>query len=287
MLLQGLIESLKMQARHRRIIAKVSQIGALCLTLGVSACGPEEKSVPVDLRIGYNATTTLEPVEVEIYEYVHPQSRPPDFRVTSEPPLRFIFPAAYYANTESIAGGPVARMDLAFDRKSWKPYEIAVPKRRRGEPPLSNSEDRKRRLRFLHVSVHSNVSPSGWVPGKSLETLQRSYQPVDEIGSFNGFKLYSYASSVDRPVEPLAPIVFDGIDFNGHNTIVGIVDMASSESRYLRCFKIGRCEYFFIYYGRHVQMVLNKSDLPIVTDLEAQLRKIFDSHLVDSGSFPP
>lgn len=263
--------------------AKASQMGALCLALWVSACGPEEKSVPVDLRIGYNATATLEPVEVEIYEYLYPQSRPSDFRVNSELPLRFIFPAAYYANTESIAGGPVARMDLAFDRKSWKPYATAFEGRRRGEPPLSDSEDRKRRLRFLHVSVHSNISPSGWVPGKSLETLQRFHQPVDEIGSFNGFKFYSYVSPSDRAVQALAPIEFGGIDFNGNNTIVGIPEMAVSESRYLHCFKLGRCEYFFLYSGRHVEVIINKSDLPIVTDLEAQLRKILDSHLDDSG----
>lgn len=282
-MLRELTESLKLQARHRRMTAKASQIGALCLALWVSACGPEEKSVPVDLRIGYNATATLEPVEVRIYEYIHPQSRPSDFRVTSEPPISFIFPAAYYVNTQSIAGGPVARMDLAFDRKSWKPYAIAFPGRHRGEPPLSDSEDRERRLRFLHVSVHSNISPSGWVPGKSLETIQRFHQPVDEIGSFNGFKFYSYESPSDQAGQALAPIEFGGIDFNGNNTIVGIPEVADFENRFLHCFKLGRCKYFFLYDGRHVEVTINKSDLPIVTDLEAQLRKILDSHIDDSG----
>lgn len=272
---------LTLHALSFRWIVWASQMGALCLSLWISACGPEDKNaVPVDLRVGYRQTASSEPVRVEIYEYINPDSQPYDFRVTSEPPLSFVFPARYYADTESIEGGPVSRMDLAFDRKTWQPWATAFSRQRHGLPH-SESEDLDRRLRFLHISVHSNISWIAWPRGHARKFLE--FKRAKMIGSFNGFDLYSYAEPSDRAVEPLPPLIFDGIDFNGNNTIVGISQNQELE-RYLHCHKIGRCVYYFTYRERIVEITINKFDLPSAGEIESKLTTILDSHLVGGGS---
>lgn len=262
----------------RRVAANVA-IFPLLATIAF-ACGPEDDTVPVDMRVGYDATRSSEQSVTEIYEYANPRSQRTDFRVTKAPPLRFAFPAAYYANGPSISGGPVAVMELAFDRDTWKPYSTALPGRRRGEPKISREEDRDRRLRFLQVGLYSNLMPSGWVPGKSQPYLG----PFEEIGSFDGFKLFSYQGPSDRAIEPLAPIVFDGIDFNGNNTIVGIDEASEGKARHLLCWKRGRCLYYFIYKGRHVKMTINKSELPDAREMETKLTEVLNEHRLTDDS---
>lgn len=255
----------------------------ILLAANVSACDPEDVTVPVDMRFAYDASHSSERSVVEVYEYANPRSQRTDFRVADAPPLRFAFPAAYYANGPSINGGPVAAMELAFDRDTWKPYSTAFPGRRRGDPKISRAEDRDRRLRFLHASIYSNLMPSGWVPGRSLDTLRAFHEPVEEIGSFDGFRLFSYQEPSDRVVEPLAPIVFGGIDFNGNNTILGIDEASEGKARHLRCWKLGRCLYYFIYEGRHVKMTINKSELPDAREMETKLTEILDEHRLPDG----
>jgi hypothetical protein len=234
--------------------------------------------VPVSTYTGFLSSQSMEPLRTELYDYV----RPAHAEVKPEPPLAFVFPAAYYSDGLSLKGGPVAAVNLQIDIGNWQPFSLL-----RLKTPIelgrgNNAQEMAQEIRKLDVSVSSNFAMNNGPYSRSslmalprVEGLPSKWLGLDLIG----YRRVSERAAVKRP-----PLIVDGVDVNGSGLYAYRETQPANDFLFINCPQTEACRIFFYYYNRGVTVRIYRQYLGRSHEIVRSLIEFLDKHRV---STPP
>lgn len=270
---------------RRQIFAKCHRsielvLASALLSLLLAACAPEEGTVPVSGRFGYEPSRSVKLVRNDLYNYVDNNTGDTQYLVEPEPPLSFEFPDAFYMYNVNHKAGPVPVVGLLIDKKTWGPFPLSFEKFDYTHTMSDeDKEDLSRRL--LMVTIYSDfLSGHNWELRDIPDVYFRRKKNLYEIGEYNGFLFFSYEAASDLSLKRLPPVIFGGIDFTGHQSIFAYPSKDPTRRRYIECKKIALCNYKFSYFDREVNFIFDRFDLPNVRKIEERLIKLLDEHRI-------
>jgi hypothetical protein len=236
--------------------------------------------VPVSTYTGFLSTQSMEPLRTELYDYV----RPAHSEVKPEPPLAFVFPAAYYSDGLSLKGGPVAAINLQIDVGNWQPFALLGLKAPIELGRGNNAQEMAQEIRKLDVSVSSNFAMNnGPYSRSSLMVLPR----VEGLpGKWLGLDLIGYRMVSERTAAKRSPLIVDNVDVNGSGLYAYNVVQPPNDLLFINCPRTEGCRIFFYYYGRGVTVRIYREHIGKSHEIVRAVIDFLDKHRVSTPPTP-
>ncbi|WP_375380638.1 hypothetical protein [uncultured Sphingomonas sp.] len=268
--------SLSAREADRKVASLFVSTALIAVCLSTAACDNSDlnsKTEPVKLESFQDGTCSMAPVKTSLYRYVGTVAdRQKYFRVTSDPPVTFAFPAAYLHYKSNLKGGPQASIDLSTDKNTLKPWRYTPL----GECklPLTDSDRR------LEIEIDSNVLGNTASVNPEHQRLSAAdlahvgHGRVSGVGVVNGFRMYSY----DEPGYAKLPQgkhrIVSGLDLDVSTHFGVPVHPEVSTIKFIYCGVIDlACAVTFFYKNQTVTAFIDKKELDRYT--------VQVSHIID------
>ncbi len=255
-------------------------------------------TVPVNYVSGLANSTSMKPIETSLYDYVEGRGGHygyiDDFKVTSKPPLRFAFPAAYYWQELNMKGGPQHDILLRIDPYNFHPYELS---KNDFKAENYSTPDKYREVINPHemsVQIFANTNqlpitltsrdfashyePSGIIP----ET-----HPVFEqnIGNFIYMSWIDYSF---RNIPRKKSLKFGNMDMYKTQHYAYPDPYDSEPVKFIECdFYAPRRNVNMLYLGKRVNIVIDKKLTPEIGPISRKVIKFLDKYNIDLQSKTP
>lgn len=238
-------------------------------SLAVSSCdvgglnsGSDPLVRPVETRPTEERRTSLRKVRNDLYSYLETGSR--DFRVRPEPPLSFAFPTAYYTLDTNHAGGAVSMIGLEADLATMGPFRTA-PVVHNPDARTPRAEARESEVRGVYIDITSNyfVDVNDYIKRGVFEQTPSAADPptipnppIDR----SGYRIVTYLSVDDKVLSPQEKIIVGDLDIANTSLYATPLDKSRHKARRIECVMGNvNCEAEFIYHGRMVEVVFDKT----------------------------
>lgn len=258
----------------------------LSFLLGIVGCseGPlfatDGNIRKVDGRPTPQTRTSLKKVRNDLYNYVNGGHL--DFRVRPEPPLSFVFPSAYYTYDVNHVGGAVSLIGLEVDLTTFGPFSRA-PVVRRPDAKTPPADARESHIRDVSITIESNyfTDADDYLKRGVFRQAPAFAENAHEAAIISGYRVMFYQSVQDRALSEQTPILVGDLDIANTSLYAIPVNATKSLVQQISCNKVvPRCRASFVYSGRLVDVVFDKSLFAQVTDLVLKTENLLDRHRV-------
>lgn len=222
--------------------------------------------------------TSMNIVRNDLYNYIDGGHL--DYRVHPEAPLSFVFPSAYYTYEVNHVGGAVSLIGLGIDSATFGPFSRA-PVVQMPDATTPREKARESHIRQIQITVSSNYFEDG------NDFLERGVfrQPAamgenaKQVELLKGYKTFFYRSAPDSLLSVQTPIKLNNQDIANTSLYAFPIDSRKSVTQRITCrISVPNCRASFVYYGRLVEVVFDKTVFFRVDELVRQCNRLLDAH---------
>lgn len=249
--------------------AKLLPISTTALLLVACDIQPNSDAVPVDLTPLNAGTTDTSPVETSLYEYSEDAEERREFKIKRDvAPLRFAFPAVYYANEANLKGGPQAWIELDVDPIEFGPARILPvvgPAKTQFDRRLS--QEYHRRHMTLLIASNIFVFRGPLRPDEDRPPIERVSRSIkkDRVPQFDsethGFKFWAISPHETKDPNPKS-VLFGYVDLYKFDYIAFPISYKSNPIKMIKCIRWSDvCRVSMFYKGRVISINPQKEQM--------------------------
>ncbi len=272
---------------------RIAILIGIAMPLTISCTNTDHSSVPVSQREIYDLTESTNSVETVLYQYKDgSRADRSGFKVDlSIMPLRFKFPANYYANRDNFIGGAQSRVSLALDPITLRSF-VQTRSAIKGMKLPTHKQIEQINIRNMLVQISSNFYKSK-LPFTEDELKHKNFFLADIRPEFIEPKLNGQlghlrmiASSMEESQK------FDeSWRSTPHNVVAGGINLyaaayvgypepyESERIKFIRCGQwTSRCQFLMYYKHREVEVSIDKSFVGNVTTIADTIHQFLSGH---------